>query len=143
MTPPNLSLVFIILCFWVTLWLVHRFLIQPVTTVLEERNSRIDSAEKEWAAKNEALVSATARLEEELSEAARSASRAREAYCAEAQAARRQRMEGARERADEELRVAVADLAREAETARKELHNQATLLAQELATRLVGREVLS
>jgi F0F1-type ATP synthase membrane subunit b/b' len=68
---PNYSLFFIMACFGVTLWLVHRFLIEPVGGVLAERARRIDGAEKEWAAKNEEYLSATRRLEAEIDEAAR------------------------------------------------------------------------
>jgi F0F1-type ATP synthase membrane subunit b/b' len=77
MTPPNLSLLFVMVCFWVTLWLVNRYLIRPVGTVVGERRRRIDDAQQEWAAKNEEYLAAVARVEEEVSQAARDAAKIR------------------------------------------------------------------
>ena len=143
MTPPNVSLVFVMVCFWVTLWLVHRFLIQPTNKVLEERNSRIDTAQQQWTEKNQAFLSATSRLEEELAAAAKEASRVRESYRDRAQAEWQSRLEEARQRADGELQGAVEGIEKDAAAARAELRDLAGRLAGELATKVLGREVRS
>ena len=77
MSPPDLSLILIMVCFWATLWIVHRFLIRPVGTVMGERGRRIDDAQQEWSAKNEEYLAAVSRVEEEVSTAAREAARIR------------------------------------------------------------------
>ena len=46
MTPPNLSLIFVMVCFLVTIWIVYRFLIRPVCAVIVERGLRIDEAQQ-------------------------------------------------------------------------------------------------
>ena len=143
MTPPNVSLVFVMVCFWVTLWLVYKFLIQPTNRVLDERNSRIDTAQQQWAEKNQAFLDATGRLEEELAAAAKEASRVRESYRDRAQADRQTRLEAARRRADDELQGAVAGIEKDANAARTELRDLAGRLAGELATKVLGREVRS
>ena len=141
MTPPNISIVLIMLCFWVTLWLVNRFLIRPVNTVLEQRHERIDGAEKAWTAKNEELLSATGRIEDELIEAARAAAKTRETYRTRAQQGKQQQLDSARTNAEERLDVALERLSQDAEKARVELREQAESLSRELVQRLLGREV--
>jgi len=142
MTPPNLSIVLIMLCFWVTLWLVNRFLIHPVNTVLDQRHGRIDGAEKAWATKNEELLSATARIEDELVEAARGAAKTRETYRMNAGKERQVRLDAARKEAEQTLEQTLDTLSRDAEKARVELREQAEKLSRTLVQRLLGREVL-
>ncbi len=141
MTPPNLSIVLIMLCFWLTLWLVNRFLIRPVNTVLDQRHDRIDGAQKKWTAKNEELLSATARIEDELVEAARIAAKTRETYRSGAQQERQLQLDTAKKNAEERLDVALEGLSLDAEKARTDLRERAEGLSQEFARRLLGREV--
>lgn len=143
MTPPNVSIVLIMLCFWVTLWLVNRFLIRPVNAVLEQRHDRIDGAQRAWATKNEELLSATARIEEELVDAARAAGKTRETVRAGALQEKQQQVQAARDEAESRLEAALAGLSNDAESARVDLRNQAEALAEEFAQRLLGREVRS
>lgn len=143
MTPPNVSLLFVMVCFWMTLWLVQRYLIRPVGAVVDDRQRRLDDAQQEWTAKNEEHLAAVARVEDELGAAARDAGRVR----AEArQAAMNERQKGladARGRADERLVAVLDGLELEAEAARTELRQQAEELARLLAGRLLGREMAS
>ncbi len=141
MIEINLSLVFVMLCFWVTLWLVHRFLIQPVGGVIEERRRRIDGAQQEWTAKNDEFVAAVARVEENLTSAAQEAATVRAEARQQAMDERQQTLDGARNRADDRLSTALGTLEQEAGAAREELRRRAGELAQLLAGRLLGREV--
>ncbi len=141
MTPPNLSIVLIMVCFWVTLWLVNRFLIRPVNTVLDQRYDRIDGAQKVWTAKNEELLSATTRIEDQLIEAAHAAAKTRETHRARAQQEKQQHLDTARNDAEEQLALALKRLSQEAEKARTDLRERAEGLARDFAQRLLGREV--
>jgi len=143
MSPPNLSLLMIMMCFWVAFWLVRRFLIVPVGEVVEKRRSTIDGAERTWETKREEFLSATARLEAEMEAAAREAAHVRAEERRTAQAEREQRLEAARERADQRLQEALVDLDRETEVVRAELKERARDLAGALASRLLEREVAS
>jgi F-type H+-transporting ATPase subunit b len=143
MTAPNLSLVLIMVCFWATLFLVYRYLIVPVNRVLEERNARIDGAEREWTARNDDYLAATARLEEELAEAGRQSAALRDRHRQEAQSVRQLRLEETRLKADERLLGALDELAQDESAARSELRQHAEVLAREFAGRLLGREVAS
>jgi F-type H+-transporting ATPase subunit b len=143
MTPPNVSLVLIMVCFWMTLWLVQRFLIRPVSAVLDDRRRRIDGAKQEWSARNEEYLAAVARIEDEVQNAARDASKSRADARQRAMDARQVAMETARARADERLTSVVDDLDKDAEAARGDLRHRAEELARLLAGRLIGREMSS
>jgi F-type H+-transporting ATPase subunit b len=141
MTPPNLSLIFIMVCFWVTLWIVYRFLIRPVGVVIGERSRRIDDAQQEWSAKNEEYLAAVSRVEEEVAAAAKDAAKIRADARQHAMDERQAALEKTRARADERLVDVLDTLDNEAEAARSDLRSRAEDLARLLASRLLGREL--
>ena len=141
MTPPNLSLIFVMVCFWVTLWLVHRFLIRPVGAVIDERRRRVDDAQQEFTSKNEEYLAAVARVEEEVAIAAKEAAQLRAETRQNAMAERQAALDRARAEADERLTGVLDDLDRDATTAREDLRRRAEELARLLAGRLLGREL--
>lgn len=143
MTPPDGSLILIMICFWIAFWLVQRFLIAPIQGVLAERRGRVVSAEREWETKNQEYLAATQRLEAELDEAARQAARVRAEHRQGAQQARQERLDAARDSAETALDAALAELDRDAEAAREELRRRARVLAEGFAERLLGRELAS
>ena len=141
MTPPDLSLIFVMVCFWVTLWLVYRYLIRPVGAVIGERGRRIDGAQQEWAAKNEEYLAAVARVEEEVAQAAKDAAKIRATAREGAMAVRQTSLDDARARADERLGGVLDTMEKEADVARQDLRRRAEGLARLLAGRLLGREL--
>ena len=141
MSPPDLSLILIMVCFWATLWIVHRFLIRPVGAVMGERSRRVDDAQQEWSAKNEEYLATVCRVEEEVSAAARDAARIRADARQNAMDSRQSALDKARARADERLLGVLDTLEKEAENARSDLRNRAEDLARLLASRLLGREL--
>ncbi|HOC42939.1 MAG TPA: ATP synthase F0 subunit B [Thermoanaerobaculales bacterium] len=143
MTPPNLSLLLVMICFWCTMWLVHRFLIRPVGEVLEERRGRIGDAAARWEATHREYLAATERLEGELQNAARAAAVLRGGHRQRALDSRQAALERARSEADDRLGHALATLDAESAAARTELQARAGELARLFAARLLGREVAS
>ena len=141
MNPPNLSLIFVMICFWITYWLIQKFLLKPVGAVLAERSRRVEGAEAEWQSKNQAYLDATARLESELEDAARSAAAVRDQQRQEAMERRQALLTTPREQADARLERALEELGGEAESARAELEKRARELARAFASQLLGREV--
>lgn len=141
MSPPDLSLILVMVCFWVTLWIVHRFLVRPVATVIGERHRRIDDAQQEWSARNEEYLAAVARVENEVSAAAKDAARIRADARQQAMDARQAALDQAHARAGERLQGVLDTLASDAEAARADLRNRAEDLARLLASRLLGREL--
>ena len=141
MSPPDLSLILVMVCFWATLWIVHRFLIRPVGKVMGERRRRIDGAQQEWSAKNEEYLAAVSRVEDEVSTAAKDAAKIRADARQHAMDTRQAALDQAHSRADERLVAVLDTLDRDAETARADLRNRAEDLARLLASRLLGREL--
>jgi len=143
MTPPDLSLILIMILFWITFWMVQRFLIRPVGAVIADRRGRIDSAEREYRSKHDDFVSATERLRNELDDAARDAAAIRAGHREAANRARQEALEAARADADHRLDGALAELHDDAEAARDELRRRARELSRLFAEQLLGREVRS
>jgi F-type H+-transporting ATPase subunit b len=143
MTPPNLSLLFIMICFWVTLWLVWKYLIGPVGRVLADRQGRLDDAQSRWDKTHGDYVEATERLEREMEEAAREAARIRGEGRQQALGERQKVLDEARQRADERLQAALSELGDDTDSARRELSERARELARLFASRLLDREVAS
>ena len=143
MSPPDVSLILIMVCFWATLWIVHRFLVRPVGTVIGERRRRIDDAQQEWSAKNEEYLAAVSRVEDEISAAAKDAARIRADARQHAMDDRQAALDQAHARADERLLGVLETLDRDADIARSDLRSRAEDLARLLASRLLGRELPS
>jgi F-type H+-transporting ATPase subunit b len=143
MSPPDVSLILIMVCFWATLWIVHRFLVRPVGTVIAERRRRIDDAQQEWSAKNEEYLAAVSRVEDEISAAAKDAARIRADARQHAMDDRQAALDQAHARADERLLGVLETLDRDADIARSDLRSRAEDLARLLASRLLGRELPS
>jgi len=141
MNTPNLSLLLIMICFWVAFWVVNRFLIKPVSAVVTERQSRLDKAQQEWSTRNQQYLAATAKLEAENEAAARAAAKHRAELRQSALTARGQRLESTRGAANERLEKALHGLDEEAKKARTELERRARELAVTLASHLLEREV--
>ena len=141
MQPPNFSLVIVMVCFWLTFWLIQKFLLKPVGGVLAERKGRIEGAENEWQSKHQEYLDETARLESELEAAAKSAAKVRNDHRQAALDRRQAVLETARQQADGKLDEAMAVLDTEATSARADLKVKANELARAFASQLLGREV--
>ena len=143
MSPPNLSLIFVMICFWITMWLVYRYLIQPIGGVLADRKGRIDAAADRWEATHQQYLDATARLERETEEAAREAGRVRAEYRQQALDRRQKTLDEARSVAEAKLDAALEELEAATTTARQDLGVRARELARLFAARLLDRKVAS
>jgi F-type H+-transporting ATPase subunit b len=141
MTPPNLSLILIMACFWVTLWIVYRFLVRPVGKVISERRRRIDEAQSEWSAKNEEYRLTLSSVEDEVGAAAKEAAKIRDGARQHAMEERQATLDAARARADERLAGVLKSLDDETEAVRADLRTRARELARLLTGRLLGREL--
>jgi F0F1-type ATP synthase membrane subunit b/b' len=130
------------ICFWISFFLILKFLLRPVGAVLAERRGRIESAEAEWQAKHQEYLDETARLESELEEAAKAAANTRNGLKQEAMDRRQAILDTARQKADGKLDEAMATLDSEAATARADLEARARELARAFASQLLGREVV-
>ena len=127
MQPPNFSLIIVMVCFWLTFWLIQKFLLKPVGSVLSERRSRIEGAENEWQSKHQVAAKAAAKVRNDHQE--------------QALDRRQATLTTARQMADGKLDEAMAVLETDATAARADLQTRARELAKLFATRLLDREV--
>jgi F0F1-type ATP synthase membrane subunit b/b' len=141
MQPPNFSLVIVMVCFWLTFWLVQKFLLKPVGAVLAERNRRVEGAEAEWQSKHQEYLDETARLESELETAAKAAAKVRTDHQQQALDRRQATLDTARQMANGRLDEAMEALNTDAAAARADLQSRARELARVFASQLLGREV--
>jgi len=141
MQPPNFSLIIVMLCFWLTFWLVQKFLLKPVGAILAERSRRIEGAEAEWQSKHQEYLDETARLESELEAAAKAAAKVRNDLRQQAVDRRQATLDAARQLANGQLDEAMDALSSDAAAARTDLETRARGLARIFASQLLGREV--
>lgn len=140
---PNLSLLLIMACFWAVFFLVSSQLVKPLGALLEERKRIVrEGAELLGAAQNEARQ-ALARCEQQLTEAAVEGQRERLAQRQQGEAARRARLDAAREEGHQRLAQLAAELDQVSREARSHLRDRSRELALDLASRLLGRRLAS
>jgi F-type H+-transporting ATPase subunit b len=139
----DLSLLMIMVCFWVAYVVIRKMFIEPLGSVLDDRTQRVEGARAKWEEKNADFESASEGFERELDEAARAAAQRRAELRHEAQAQRQQRLDAARQSADAKLSEALAQLDTEGAQAREQLRAEARQLSQLFASQLLGREVQS
>lgn len=142
-TPPNLSLLLIMACFWLVYWLIATQLVRPLGRVLDERARRISETRDRLAAVEARLAEAMTRCERDLGVAAGEAQKERAAQRAAGEAARRARLEAARTEGHQRLAALAAELDAASRDARTQLRERGTGLARDLAERLLGRRLAS
>jgi len=141
MQPPDFSLIIVMVCFWLTFWLIQKYLLKPVGAVLTERRRRIEGAENEWQSKHQEYLDETARLESELQAAAKAAAKVRSDHHQQALDRRQATLDTARQLADGRLDEAMGALETDASAARADLKTRARELSRVFASQLLGREV--
>jgi F-type H+-transporting ATPase subunit b len=118
---------------------VNRFLLQPLTQILEQRRSRTSGAllEAELQLKDAGDLAGT--IEKRLATARQEGQSRRLAVLAQAEAAERDLLGRAREEATRTIDALRARIAEDTRAARDALPNLTRQLAGEAATRLLGR----
>lgn len=140
-TPPDLSLVLIMLCFSAVFFVVSSQLVKPLLRILDQREHEAQDARGGLGAARAALQDALASSERELAVASAEATRERSGQRAAGEASRRARLEAAREVAQQRLASLGKELDAAAAEARAGLRSQVGQLATELATRMLGRRL--
>jgi len=140
-TPPDLSLLFIMLCFWAVFFVVSTQLVRPLLRILDQREQQVRGARQDLEASRAQLQQAVAASEHELAAAAIEATRERAALRAEGETSRRARLDAARTLAQQRLSGLATELDEAAAAARAGLKAQTAQLARELASQVLGRSV--
>jgi F-type H+-transporting ATPase subunit b len=142
-SPPNLSLVLIMACFWLVYLLVSTQFLKPVGALLDQRENQIRTARDTFAQAKEELGEAIGRCERELVLAAGEGQRVRATLRAEGEAVRRARLETARQQGQERLAALTSELTAVTDEARAVLRAKSAELARSLAERLLERRIAS
>jgi F0F1-type ATP synthase membrane subunit b/b' len=142
-TPPNLSLLLIMACFWLVFWLVYTQFLKPIGALLDQREKQIQSAAAVFTTAKDELDEAMTRCERELAQAATEGQKARGVLRGEGEAARRARLDEARQQGQQRLAALAAELDTATEEARAALRASSGDLAHALAERLVERRIAS
>ena len=142
-TPPDLSLVLVMLCFWAVFFVVSTQLVRPLLRILDQREQQAQGARHDLETTRTRLREALAASERELAAASVEAARERAALRAEGEASRRDRLDGARELAQQRLAGLTRELDEVATSLRSGLRTEVGRLAQELAAHVLGRGIVA
>jgi F-type H+-transporting ATPase subunit b len=135
---------FIHVALFAVLWLVLKpVLFEPVLKLFEEREKRIEGARREARSIDEASMAAERTFEEAVAKARAEAQRERDAIRLEATKTEAEIVDGAKAEVSRALEDGRKRIASKAEAARQALSKEVPQLAREIATRALGREVVS
>jgi F-type H+-transporting ATPase subunit b len=138
---PDLSLLAVLVIFWLNYLVVKRYLFKPVNEILEGREAETRTAETLYQESLERHNEATARMEAELHSAKRDAAQVREHFRAEAAAHRTKVLIATQTRAKGFVSEAESKLQREVVEAREKIKGDSETLARLAAERILGRAV--
>lgn len=138
---PDYSLIAIMVIFIMTYWVVRKFFIEPINSVLEAREQETKSAEQIYEEAMARFNEATAKVEERLHLAKREAAQLRDELRAEAATHRQNVVQRTSAEAKKLIGDAEARLSADVKTAREKIITEAESLARLAAERILGRPV--
>jgi F-type H+-transporting ATPase subunit b len=138
---PNVSMLLILAIFFAVLWLLNRFVFQPVTAILDERERDSTTASQAYAEALAEFQAAADKIEADLSLARREALKLREDRRAEGMQLRSQRIEQVKTETAEKLSGASTELEQHSRRVATDLPARVAALAQLLAEKILGRKV--
>jgi F0F1-type ATP synthase membrane subunit b/b' len=138
---PDLSLLVIMVIFWLNYVIVRKFFLQPINEVMESREHETKSAEQLFEQALGRFNEGTARIEAQLHTARRDAAQAREKFRAEAADYRNSMIEKTSAEAKKSVTEAEARLSQDVDVARKKIATESESLAKMAAERILGRAV--
>ena len=138
---PDPSVLAIMAIFLLNYFIVRRFFLQPITQVIEERESETKSAEGIYEDALARFNAATSEMETQLHAAKREAGQLRERFRAEAGAHRAQVVERTQGEAKEIVQSAEGRLSADVREARAKIERESEQLARIAAERILGRPV--
>ena len=139
LATPDLSLVYIMILFGISVFVVRTLIFRPIIEVMDARAHDVTSAEALHAAALEESKKAIAAAEERLSAARRAAVAERYALRTEGQAERQKKIDAARGEAEKLVKGERAALEAQLPSLKESLRQEAQTLAAEVTTRLLGR----
>jgi len=126
--------------FFATLWVLNKFLFNPVSAILDERAAEADTAARSLSDAEAKFRAAAEKIENELSLARREALKIREENRAEGHRQRDIEVEAAKKEAADRLHAASEDLALRAKQAREDLPGRISSIVSTLVEKILGRK---
>lgn len=136
---PDASMLVILVIFWITYWILKKFLFQPIMEILRERRETVETARAEHEAAAEQAETKIDAEREKLNRARVEAAARRDELRKAAEGHREAVLDETREETDARLRAAQAELEREVATQRETLETRARDLADRMADKLLER----
>jgi len=138
---PDPSLLAIMVIFVLEYLVVRKFFLQPINTVVEERETERRTAEQLYEEALARFNEATSQMESQLHVAKRDASSIRDKYRTEAATHRNQVIEKTHGNAKQIVSEAEEKLSEDVKTARETIVRESESLARLAAERILGRRV--
>jgi F0F1-type ATP synthase membrane subunit b/b' len=138
---PDLSLLVIMVIFWLNYLVVRKFFLQPVNEVVETREREAKTAEQLYEESLARFNEATARMEAQLHAARRDAAQIREKFRGEAAEYRNEVLDRTSSEAKATLAEAETRLSQDVVAVRKKIVSESESLARLAAERILGRPV--
>jgi F-type H+-transporting ATPase subunit b len=138
---PDLSLLAIIAIFIVNYLIVRKFFFQPISQIIEERETEGRTAGKLYEEAMSRFNDATAKMETQLHIAKREAASVRDRFRSEAGAHRNQVLERTQGEARKVVAEAEKKLTSDVNVAREKIARESESLARLAAERILGRAV--
>jgi len=138
---PDPSLLAIMVIFVLEYLVVRKFFLQPINTVVEERETERRTAEQLYEEALARFSEATSQMESQLHVAKRDASSIRDKYRTEAATHRNQVIEKTHGDAKQIVSEAEEKLSEDVKTARETIVRESESLARLAAERILGRRV--
>lgn len=136
---PDASMLVILVIFWITYWILRKFLFAPIVEILRERRETVETARAEHRAAAEQAEDKIDAEREKLNHARVEAAARRDELRKAAEGHREALLGETREEADRRLRAAQAELEGEVATQREVLEERARALADRMADKLLER----
>ena len=138
---PDLSLLAIMVIFIMNYLIVRRFFLQPISEILDARETETRSAEKVYEDALARFAEATAQTEAQLHAAKREAAQVRDRFRGEASAYRQQVIDKTNAESRQLIGEADERLSRDVVAAREKIVRESESLAHLAAERILGRPV--
>ncbi len=138
---PDLSLLAIVVIFFLNYLVVRRFFFKPLTEIIEARETEVTTAERLYDESMARLNEATTKMETQLHGAKRDAAQVRERFRGEAAAIRAQAVEKTQGEAKKIVAEADVRLSADVKEARDKIGRESESLARVAVERILGRAV--
>jgi F0F1-type ATP synthase membrane subunit b/b' len=138
---PDLSLLVIMVIFWLNYVVVRKFFLQPINSVMEQREHETKTAEQIYEESLGRFNEATSKMEAELHTARREATQVRDKFRAEAAEHRNAIIEKTSAQAKATVGEAEQQLEKDVDVARNRIKTESESLARMAAERILGRAV--